>query len=676
MSKASPGSDSQIDLIFQQHFASVGKGVRPTQRQVIRSVLQGNNTLGLMPTGSGKSLCYWIAGKALGGTTLVISPLTALIDEQADKLRGHGCKVLVLHSGIDARTQSRGLLELYNGREVPEFIFLSPERAATDGFLEFVLQSAREKIRLVVVDEAHCISQWGLDFRPFYRDIPVFLQNIFGESSLPTVLCLTATLNPKDREQICQDFSITESHVIRHDVLLRREIDVRVVEVPDEDTKDDRFWALLEEHRQEKILVYVDRVHGKRSTEELCQEAVRRGFSADYFHSERSSDEKADIISRFRAGGLRLIFATSAFGMGIDIPDIRGVVHYLLTESVEQYYQQIGRVGRDGNPSWAVLLYSDKNIDVRKSYFIEKSFPTEKDISAAFLALTDEKLGRRTVNYFGEGDSARSAYHYLLRSGVISTVCKGITSLGVLEPAKGASLPEFARYRQATRTGLLIRTAQKTGESEVTILRDIYRWLAEGKLTAERALGKCLVIDSASVALPDELLVAIMSDVAEKKGYRMRLFDEFVALLREYTNTFDFHQRVGEYLGIDKFSRERKHKTLSGDLVRSKSEVIIANILYQSGIPFKYEAVIFGADGTPRSPDFTIEWGGRAYYWEHLGMLDDENYARDWEQKKAWYERNYPGQLITTRETSTLSQEARQIIVSRFGVEPVEASGR
>lgn len=669
MSKASPGSDSRIDQIFQTYFSDIGASVRPIQRKTIQSVLEGHNTLALMPTGSGKSLCYWIAGLALGGVTLVISPLTALMDEQAQKLEKHGCKVFVLHSGISTQTQYRELVDLYNERETPDFIFLSPERLATDGFLEFVLQTIRDRIKLVTVDEAHCISQWGLDFRPFYKEIPCSLRNIFGKGPMSTVLCLTATLNPMDRKEICEGFEIEESCVIRHDMLLRYEINIQVVKIPNEDTKDEQFWALLDERKDEKVLIYVDRKRGKRSTETLCAEAIERGFSAVFFHGDMTSSEKSDVIRKFKDGDVLTVFATSAFGMGIDIPDIRGVVHYLLTESVEQYYQQIGRVGRDGKPSWAVLFYSDKNIDVRKAWYIDRSFPGEKDIHWAFTNLTDGKTGRRTVNYFEEGDSTQSAYHYLVRSSVISPVCKGVRSLGAFQPAKVVTLPAFESYRNVTRTGLLIPTAIKTGKSEDEILRDVYHWLAEGKLETTRAPDKCLVINSSADALPDELLEEIERDVAEKKAYRTSLFDEFVVLLKGYTNAFEFHQQIGEYLGIDKYSRGRIHETLSGDFVRSKSEVIVANILYQSGIPFTYEARLVAPDGSVRVPDFTIEWRGKTYYWEHLGMLDVEDYRQNWELKKAWYETHFHGQLITTQESSTLSQETKRIVASIFCVD-------
>lgn len=665
MSKAT-GIDTQIDTTFQKYFSAVGNEIRPTQRKIISSVLEGHNTLGLMPTGGGKSLCYWVAGKGLGGVTLVIFPLTALMDEQALKLSQHGCKVFTLHSGIDSREQYRELLDLYSNSNKPDFIFLSPERLATDGFLEFILQRIRDQIKLVVVDEAHCISQWGLDFRPFYKEIPFFLNTIFDDSPWPTILCLTATINPKDKEQICSDFKIAFTNVIKSDMLLRPTIDIRVIKVANEDEKDQKFWVLLDQNKNEKVLVYLDRKHGKRSTEALCAEAVKRGFKAAFFHGDMRSEEKAEIVRQFKSGDLFTVFATSAFGMGIDIPDIRGVIHYLLTESTEQYYQQIGRVGRDGKPSWAVLFYSDKNVDVRRKDFIMKSFPGEKEIKFAFSNLTDDRVGRRTVNYFDEGDTTQSAYHYLVRSSVITPICKGVESLDVFRPKKGAALPEFEIYRNATRTGGLIPTAKNTGEPEPGILQNLFRWIAENKLTTERAPGKCLVIDSLVAELPDEVMQQILADVDEKRKYRLNVFAEFVELLEAYTSSMEFHKRVGEYLGIDRFSRGRILQTLSGDLVRSKSEVIIANILFQSGIPFTYEAPLFAPDRTWRVPDFTISYNGIAYYWEHLGMLDDDEYEKDWINKESWYKQHFPNQLITTRETSTLSKETESIIEQNF----------
>lgn len=656
-------SKDKIDDIFRTHFASVGKGVRPEQRQIIQSVLDGHNTLALMPTGSGKSLCYWIAGKGLGGVTLVVFPLTALMDEQALKLRGHGCRVATLHSGIDSKQQYQELIDLYSG-DTPDYIFLSPERLATDGFLEFVLQSINDKIRLVVIDEAHCISQWGHDFRPFYKEIPPFLAHVFGSDPLPPVLALTATLNPKNVEQLCQDFNIDTGHVFRSELLLRHEIALGVKKVANEDEKDELLWQTLEAHRNEKILVYVDRRSGKRSTEELSGVALGKGYKTAFFHGTMSTDEKIEVIKKFKTGELQLVFATSAFGMGIDIPDIRGVIHYLLPESIEQYYQQIGRAGRDGKPAWGLLFYSDKNVQVRRKDFIAKSFPKAEEIQKAFSVLSNDKIGKVTFNYFDDEDQ-QSAYHYLVAQGVVKVLCKGIQNLSVFELAKKATVPEFTSLLEATKNGLLITTARKTGLPEVEIVRKFCQWVAERKIVAQRSPAKCLVIESFSDALPDDVLKKIMDDVEAKKEHKFAMLDQFVKLLDEYTDSQHLHQEIGLYLGVDRFKLGRIYQTLSGHMVRSKSEVIIANILFERRIPFEYEAELV-VEGQQFSPDFTIKWKGQTYYWEHLGLLEQEQYKSDWKIKEAMYKKRFPGRLITTTESAILSKMAEGLVNQYF----------
>lgn len=654
----------KIDQVFLSHFSSVGKKVRPEQRQIIQSVLEGHNTLALMPTGSGKSLCYWIAGKGLSGVTIAVFPLTALMDEQALKLRNHGCCVVTLHSGIDGRQQYQELIDLYHG-VTPDFIFLSPERLATDGFLEFVLESIREKIRLVVIDEAHCISQWGHDFRPFYQDIPPFLAHVFDGGPQPPILALTATLNPKNVEQLCQDFQIDSGHVFRSELLLRHEIALSVKKVGDEDEKDVLLWQALEAHGNEKVLVYVDRRSGKRSTEELSVVASQKGLKAAFFHGAMSTDEKIEVIRKFKEGELQLVFATSAFGMGIDIPDIRGVIHYLLPESIEQYYQQIGRAGRDGKPAWGLLFYSDKNVQVRRRDFIAKSFPNAEDIRKASSVLSNDKVGKATFNYFDE-ENQQSAFHYLAAQGVVKVLCKAVQNISVFELAKKATVPDFTSLLGTTKTGLLITTARKTGRPECEIIKVIYQWLADRKIVPQKLPAKCLVIESFSETLPEDVLEKIVEEVEAKKEHKFAMLDQFVKLLEEYSGSLHLHQEIGLYLGVDRFKLGRIYQTLSSHMVRSKSEVIIANILFERKIPFEYEAGLL-VDGKQFSPDFTIKWGGKTYYWEHLGLLEQEQYKSAWEIKKAMYKEHFPGRLITTTESAVLSKTAESLVNQYFG---------
>ncbi|MCB0190764.1 MAG: ATP-dependent DNA helicase RecQ [Anaerolineae bacterium] len=662
-------STDLVNDIFQAHFSGISKGakVRDEQRKVIETVLAYKNTLALMPTGSGKSLCYWIAGKALGGITLAIFPLTALMDEQESKLVQHGCKVLKLHGGIDTQKQYRQLIELYNSPDKPDFIFVSPERLATDGFVEFVLRQIKDHIKLVVIDEAHCISQWGINFRPFYKEIPFFLDNVFVASSRPLVLCLTATLNPKEREDICRDFQIAPENVIRSELLLRYKIHLRVVPVDNEKQKDKLFWRELENNKNEKILVYIEnRNTGERSTEGLCEKALERGFAAAYFHADMSVGEKSRVIEEFKAGKIMVVFATSAFGMGIDIPDIRGVIHYRLPESTEQYYQQVGRVGRDNKPAWALLYYSEKNISIRKSHFIEKSFPSADDIRQAFRELTLYKKGKLTANYFADS-GVQAGYHYLIRSQIIEMVCKAIRKLDIFELAGSSSILEFERYQQASKTGLLIFTARKLNIPEAEIMENMYRWLAEQQIKTDRAPEKCLVIEAQNDTLPEDMVEQILADAAKKKAYLNNNLDEFVNILKDYKNSQYLHQAIGEYLGVDKFQLNRIHDTTAGIKVRSKSEVIIVNLMHQKGIPFSYE-INLQVPGQAKTmlPDFTIDWNGKRYYWEHWGMYSDQGYRQDMYEKKELYAQYFPDQLIETYDSHTLTADAEKLIDQHF----------
>lgn len=664
-----------IDEIFQTQFAGIGKSIHEDQRVVIESVLAGRNTLSLMRTGGGKSLCYWISGVALGGTTLVIFPLTALMDEQALKLRSHGLRVTVLHSGIPAREQYKQLIELYRG-ELPDFIFASPERLATDGFLEYVLRHQRARIKLVVIDEIHCISQWGHDFRPFYQDIPPFLDAVFGSDGWPTILGLTATLNPKDREQICQDFRILPGGVYRGRYLLRFLIHLKVVKVDDDPEKDLLFWVELARHRDEKVLVYIDnRRSGDRSTEGMCSRALSEGFKAAYFHGDMTSDEKAEVIRKFKNGEILTVFATSAFGMGIDIPDIRGVIHYRPPESVEQYYQQIGRVGRDGKDAWAIIYYSEKNIAFRKSHFIDRSFPKEEELNQAFAKLTAGRGRMKTLNYFTDED-LQTSYHYLLRCGALGFRGKAIQKIDVFAPGPGISLPDFEQYQSASRSGLILAVADKTQKPVAEIIENIYHWLARQQIRAERSPAKCLVIEQLADELSPDMLAAMLSDVEEKRQYRYELLDELAEVLDGFTDFNAMHQEIGRRLGVDKFELGRVQQTLSGTMVRSKSEVIIANLLTNHRIPFDYEKELL-ADGQRFAPDFTISVGTTTYYWEHLGRLDLEEYRQNWEFKKRWYERFFPGQLVTTEESSSVSRQAERLLTQLLGGQlPAHVSSR
>ena len=294
-------------------------GFHPPQQEVIARLLAGRNTLCLMPTGAGKSLCYQIAGLVSRRTTVVLFPLRALAAQQAEILRKqHGVNVVAIDAGVSGQDQYRVLREMLAAP--PGFLFFSAERAAHDGYLEFILRRLRDRIGLITIDEAHCISQWGENFRPAYKEIPDFLNRIFLQGLQPPVLCLTATLSEKDREEIRRDFAIAPEDVLRSHSLFRSNLTLHRQILPNEKAKPVRLEEILNQHPDDRVLVYVHRKTGASGTSALCEEFQRKGFSCDYFDADLDTEERNRVLNDFISGAKRVIFATSAFGMGIHIP--------------------------------------------------------------------------------------------------------------------------------------------------------------------------------------------------------------------------------------------------------------------------------------------------------------------------------------------------------------------
>ncbi|MDN4493084.1 RecQ family ATP-dependent DNA helicase [Ureibacillus aquaedulcis] len=650
-----------INNLFRNSFPNLPFELTELQEKVVQQVLTKKNTLCILPTGGGKSLTYWLSGIGLGGITIVISPLTALIDEQAAKLEGHGYDVLTLHAGIDAKKQVKLLKDFYNGKLNPNFIFASPERISTDGLFEYCIKARKEEIKLIAVDEVHCVSQWGHSFRPFYKHIPTFLNNVYGEG-WPVVLGLSATLNRKEIADICESFKIKDTGVIKSELLVRSEIELKTLKFIKEDEKLEKLWQLLKIHKNEKTLVYVYRVHGKNSTEDLAKVALDKGLKAVHFHGEMSSKEKQDIIDRFKNNELDIVFATNAFGMGIDIPDIRVVVHFMIPESIAQYYQEVGRASRDKKASTAYLLYSNKNIEVKKSHFIDKSFPTQDELKNTFSKMTSNKKGYKTLPYFDD-EEIQKCLPYFVDNGVIEIVAKSIMKLDVFSNVTDSGLVELLSL---TKTKNVITTMKKSGKSAQEISNTIFNAIVTDEVKLEKSLGKCLIINSHLDELDEQTLEKLVQYGEEKKEFKHAHLDYFVHILENCENSKELHQEIGRHLGVPKFLLSRIYATTKGDLVRSKSEVIIANLLQHHSIQYEYEKEL-NYDGNKKlSPDFTLTVNGNKYYWEHLGMIGKNDYDARWLEKQAIYEEYYPNQLLITYENPALTKSAENLLNCLF----------
>lgn len=649
--------------VFEKEFPALASSfsLKPFQEKVINQVITNGSTLVVMPTGGGKSLIYWVTAKALKGTCLVISPLIALIDEQAEKLSKEGLNVLAIHGGMGGAEQIKQLKKFAKGESTPDFIFASPERMATDGFFEYCISQQKAKIKLVVIDEVHCISQWGFDFRPFYKHIPVFLNSVFS-NHWPKILGLTATINPRELIDITNDFRIDKESILKDDVLLRFDIDLKVEKLSNEVEKRERLWEIIEDHKDEKILVYLYRKYHKGGVEDLCDVANQKGLTALSFHGDMTSLERQQIIAEYRDGSINLVFATNAFGMGIDIPNIRVVIHFMLPESIEQYYQEIGRAGRDQNGATSYMLYSNKNVQVRKTHFIDKSFPKGDEIKELFKKAGNNEVGKKTLQYFAE-EELQSALPYFLNCNAITIEGKGFTGLKVFKTNTNARLKSIV---DSSKTGMVIPVLLKPENSKMSckdFFNITYKALVDDEATLSKTLDKCLIINAAENELTTEQLENISSETARKREYKHNTVDYLVYLLDNFDSSNSMHQEIGKYLGVNKHLLNKIHKTESGIWVRSKSEVIIANILYRSAIDFQYEEKLYYNTNQWKEPDFTIIHNGKTWYWEHLGLLGDEQYNENWQEKKQIFkDLGVFDNVIITKESAVLSSQVNQLI--------------
>ncbi|MDE7349663.1 MAG: ATP-dependent DNA helicase, partial [Muribaculaceae bacterium] len=343
-------------------------GFRPLQRDIIESVMEGHDTLGLMPTGGGKSITFQVPGMAFeSGLTIVVTPLISLMKDQVDNLKRRGIIAVMLNSGMTIRETRVAWERLTNGRA--RFLYVSPEKLRNAFFLD---ELRRLPVRLIVVDEAHCISQWGYDFRPSYLKI-ADLRKV--HPSAP-VLALTATATPQVADDIMGRLAFRKGARKFKMSFSRDNISYLVRQ--SENKIYDIFHILS---RTEGCgIVYV---RSRRKTREIAEFLTASGISADYYHAGLSYETKTERQNAWQLGAVRVMVATNAFGMGIDKPDVRIVVHSDFPPSLEEYYQEAGRAGRDGKTSYAVLLVSknDKAILRRK---LKLAFPEREIIRSVY----------------------------------------------------------------------------------------------------------------------------------------------------------------------------------------------------------------------------------------------------------------------------------------------------
>ena len=362
--------DSELLTTLQKHFGH--QTFRPGQEQLVAAVLSGRDVLAVMPTGSGKSLGYQLPAIVLGGTTLVVSPLIALMKDQVDELNRRGIPSAALHSMLSSDGRREVLRAARGGRL--RLLYVAPERFASDSFVRLL---GELPIARFVIDEAHCVSEWGHDFRPDYRRLRGAAAACrTGEGSgRPPIAAFTATATPEVRDDIVAMTGLEspQTLVAGFD---RPNIYLRVERVDDEEEKHELLPRLVSGRR---ALVYAAT---RRSAEAAAATLQTAHIHAAAYHAGLKDEQRTLVQDAFAAGSLRVVCATHAFGMGIDRPDVDAVVHFAIPGSVEAYYQEIGRAGRDGRPATATLLWDYSDIATRE--FLIDSPRRQKTAGAAF----------------------------------------------------------------------------------------------------------------------------------------------------------------------------------------------------------------------------------------------------------------------------------------------------
>jgi ATP-dependent DNA helicase RecQ len=367
---------------------------RPGQEQIIRTILNGEDVLGIMPTGGGKSLCYQIPALLLPGITLVVSPLISLMKDQIDALESMGIAATFINSSITGSEMGKRLRQAERGDF--KLIYIAPERLESERFRELIHSLP---ISMIAIDEAHCISQWGHDFRPSYRAITGLLDQL---PTRPRVTAFTATATPEVTEDITGYL-----HIPRDNVFLtgfnRSNLKFSVVKG---ENKQDYLLQYIRERKDQAGIVYAAT---RKEVDSLCDSLRRKGIAAGKYHAGLSDGDRKVAQDRFLFDDIRVMVASNAFGMGIDKSNVRYVIHYNMPKNMEAYYQEAGRAGRDGEPGECVLLFSAQDIMIQK-FLIEQTLldPDRKANEYRKLQAmvdychTTRCLRQYILGYFGE----------------------------------------------------------------------------------------------------------------------------------------------------------------------------------------------------------------------------------------------------------------------------------
>ena len=394
------GSNSRKTQILKEIFGY--DSFRKGQEEIVDQILNGRDVLAIMPTGAGKSLCYQVPALLMSGITIVVSPLISLMIDQVKALNEVGVHAAYINSALTERQITKALELAAAGRY--KMIYVAPERLLTPRFLDFACHT---ELSMVTIDEAHCISQWGQDFRPSYVKITEFIRQL---PRRPVVSAFTATATQKVREDILEVLDL-ESPYINVSGFDRENL---YFEVRPARGKKDAIKEYLTQHREDSGIIYCAT---RKNVDELYLELQNAGFSVGRYHAGMGTEARNESQEDFIYDRIEIMIATNAFGMGIDKSNVRFVLHYNMPQSMENYYQEAGRAGRDGERAECILLYSPQDVRINQFLLEEKDLREDMDREEAeavrerdaqrlrmmtFYSTTKDCLRGFILKYFGE----------------------------------------------------------------------------------------------------------------------------------------------------------------------------------------------------------------------------------------------------------------------------------
>ncbi|MGC4117577.1 MAG: ATP-dependent DNA helicase RecQ [Myxococcales bacterium] len=552
---------------------------RAHQEEVCRAVAGGEDALLVMPTGSGKSLCYQLPGLARGGTTVVISPLIALMEDQTQKLTAKGFAAAAIHSGR-SREQARAACRAYLDGEL-DFLTIAPERLSVPGFPEML---AKRPPTLVAVDEAHCISHWGHDFRPDYR----LLKDRLPLLRPAPVLALTATATTRVQKDILEQLGMPKARSFIRG-FRRDNLALEAVDRPRAEREAD-LLAMLEPPSHRPAIVYAP---SRKMTEELAELLASRRYRVAPYHAGLTTEDRAKAQEGFLGGELEVIVATIAFGMGVDKPDIRTVVHMALPSSVEGYYQEIGRAGRDGKPSRALLLYSWGDRKIHES-FLERDYPPASTLQRVLDAVPAQGIAREELPQACglDDDTAQNAVSKLYTHGGVK-----VDAEDIVRPGKAGWRPSYEAIRNY-RTQQLDEVLDFAQSGDCRMAR-LVRYF--GDTRDARPCGHC------DACAPDDAVGRRFRAPSQRElAQAERIVDE----LRRYDglSTGNLYKNAFPDSALDRKSFER----MLDALARAKVVLLTEDAFEKEGQMIRFRRIKLGPAGTSglHSGAFVLEGDG------------------------------------------------------------------